>query len=666
MTDRVDLREFIGGFVAEANELVAAANASLLEIEAANKEGSSRPKAVRDLFRALHTIKGLAGMIGVEPIVEIAHALETIVRAADRAGGEFRRAAVEVSLRAIRAIGDRVRAVAEEKPVAPAPEQLLQALAATDVASDVPIAPPPMALEWDSRLSAGERQQLFLALRGGSAAWTIVFIPSDEKAARGVTIGTVRAALAASGELVKVAPRAVPATEEMKAGVAFDLLMISSASELELARLAETTPDLVTRVTAFVEPKPALESIEPLDEEDHSAIGRALVRVELSRLDDLQEQLSVLIVSRFRLEREISAHAVLGHDVRRLREIAELQGRQLRDLRRGILRARMVRVAEVFEPLPLLLRSLTRPGVKEVHLEIGARDAELDKAVADRILPAIVHLIRNAVDHAIEPVEERVAAGKPRAGTLRVSCKDVSGNRLELSVTDDGRGIDRADIARRSDRVVDDDKTLLDVLATPGFSTRDVVSRTSGRGVGMEIVRRIVVNDLGGELSVSTEAGVGTTFTLVIPLTIAIIDVFSFGCGSQVFVVPVTTVEEIFELSPDHRIAPPVPGGTKISMSLLARRGHAMPLVSLGALLAIDNGEHARKALVVRRNGEAIAFAVDTMLGRHEVIVRSIDDPLINAPGIAGATDLGDGRPTLLLDLTELGFVARERGVSYA
>jgi two-component system chemotaxis sensor kinase CheA len=385
-----------------------------------------------------------------------------------------------------------------------------------------------------------------------------------------------------------------------------------------------------------------------------------VVRVELGRLDELQDQLSLLIVSRFRLEREIAGHAERGHDVRGLRQVAALQSRQLRDLRRAILRARMVRVAEVFEPLSLLIRSLSRSTGKEVRLEVDARDAELDKAVADRLLPAMIHLVRNAVDHAIEPSAERVAGGKPRSGVIRVTSTEVGGNQLELMVADDGRGIDRAAIAARSRRAIESDADLLDVLCSPGFSTRDVATRTSGRGFGMDIVRRIAVSDLGGELRVASERGAGTAFTLRVPLTIAIVEVFSFACGRQSFVVPVATVEEIFELS-DAGVTPPGVHGSRSQVSLLERRGRAMPMFSLGAELAIDDGAAARKALVIRRNGESIAFSVDRMLGRHEVVVRAIEDPLVQAIGIAGATDLGDGHPTLVLDLAELGLAARER-----
>jgi two-component system chemotaxis sensor kinase CheA len=239
----------------------------------------------------------------------------------------------------------------------------------------------------------------------------------------------------------------------------------------------------------------------------------------------------------------------------------------------------------------------------------------------------------------------------------------VGSNRLELVVRDDGRGIDRAAIAARAGRSVDSDADLLDVLTSPGFSTRDVVTRTSGRGLGMDIVRRIATGDLGGEVAVSTTLGAGTSFTLRVPLTIAVVEVFSFACGGQTFVVPVSSVEEIFELRDGQSILPPAAPGTSSPVRLVERRGQAIPLRSLGTLLAVDDGAGASKAIVVRRQGAAMGFTVDRMIGRHEVVVRPLDDVLVRVPGIAGSTDLGDGRPTLLLDLCALGAHGAERPV---
>lgn len=649
--ERVDLREFVGGFIAESEEIVASAINGLLEIEQANARGEQRPKTVRDLFRSLHTLKGLAGMIGIQPIVDLAHSFESVVRAADQAGGKLGARAVELGLLAVRGIAERVRAVAEERTIAPAPDSLIGELARVDPIGGATTTAPVIALDWDQRLSPGERQQLTAAIEAGRTVYTLTFCPSEQSSAQGRSIATVRPAVAALGEVIKVAPRAVAPGPDAPAGLVFELLVISDASVDALAAAIDGTPDRV--VPLVVATAPALPLLSSDDEA--SPIGRSFVRVELDRLDDLQEQLSALVVSRFRFERELARLAEMGADVRALREIADLQARQLRDLRRGILRARMVKVAEVLEPLSLLVRSLVKPGIKEVRLEVDVRDTELDKAVADRLLPAIVHLVRNAVDHAIEPVVERERAGKPRVGTVRITCYEGAGNQLELEIADDGRGIDRGAIERLSGKKIVDEAALLDVLTTPGFSTRSTATETSGRGLGMDIVERVAVRELGGELSLMTDLGAGTTFTLRVPLTIAIIDVFSFECAAQPFVVPVASIEEIFEISDCKRIDGPAARG-RLPVSLCERRGRPLPVVSLGRMLRLDRALPApAKALVIRRNGEPIAFAVDRMLGRHEVVVRPIEDVLARVPGVAGATDLGDGKPTLLLDLVELG-----------
>jgi two-component system chemotaxis sensor kinase CheA len=644
VSEHVDLQEFRGAFVIEAEELLATATTSLLDIEAAIAGGTSRPGAVRDLFRALHTIKGLASMIGVEPIVEIVHALETLVRAADRAGGILDGSAVEIALQAVGAIAERVHAVAEHDVVAAAPAHLIDAIAATDAGAPAPIAVTALPPAWEGRLSPSEFMQLALAMRRRDPVWTLSFCPSAANAARGITVSSVRAKLGAIGEIVKIIPRTMPAHADLKLGVAFDILLVSDATPSAIAAIAVTDPAQVVQLAdpqLVVAPLMSAEPVRPPT--------RAVVRVELARLDDLQNQLSLLIVSRFRLEREMTTLAALGLDVRRLADVVRIQGRQLRDLRRAILRARMVRVAEVLEPLALLVRSLARSGQQDVQLELDAKDVELDKAVADRLLPALIHLVRNAVDHGIETRAQRVALGKPAAGTIRVSCVEIGGHSIEIVVQDDGSGIDRSQIARRANRAIADDAGMLAVLTSPGFSTRDVATVTSGRGLGMDIVRRITA-DLGGEISLATLPDRGTTFTLRVPVTMSLMDVLSFQCGAQAFVVPATVVEEIIEVPP--------------AVARMVHREVALPLISLGAILSIDSGAGARKALVVRRNGEALGFTFDRLIGRQEVVVRALDDLLVNVPGIAGATDLGDGLPTLVLDLNELGIIAAERSPS--
>jgi two-component system chemotaxis sensor kinase CheA len=232
-----------------------------------------------------------------------------------------------------------------------------------------------------------------------------------------------------------------------------------------------------------------------------------------------------------------------------LLDVDVLYGLQLDDLRAAIMRTRMVPVAELLARIPLLVRGLCRDTGRAVRLEIDAQDAELDKAVGDRIFPAIVHLVRNAIDHAIEPPDERERLGKPREGRIRIFCNTRTNNQLELVLSDDGRGIDAAAVARRAGRdVPQTPAALLELLATPGFSTLDQATKTSGRGLGMDIVRRIVTSDLRGELTLRTILGQGTSFTLQLPLTLTIVDVFLVQCGSEQFVVPVSAIEEIIEV----------------------------------------------------------------------------------------------------------------------
>ncbi|MBA2544713.1 MAG: chemotaxis protein CheW, partial [Deltaproteobacteria bacterium] len=564
----------------------------------------------------------------------------TLVRGADRSGGRLRRSAVDACLNGVRAIEERVRAVADHRAPAAVPDELLDSLAAEDASSEPAGPMPPIAPAWDDRLAASEKSQLFHALRAGNHAYTIEFVPSDAKAAAGMTIATVRARLGALGDIVKVAPRSLTGG----AGVAFDILLISAADAEALTLDGE-----ISRVEPIVPPPETLALVE--EEETEPTLQRAVVRVELERLDQLQDQLSALVVSRFRLEREIARIAAAGQPVRTLREISDVQARQLRDLRRAILRARLVRLTEVLEPLSLIARNASRTGGTEVKLELDTAGSELDKAVADRLLPAIVHLVRNAVDHGLEPTAERTAAGKPAAGTIRVTGRELPGARLSIAISDDGRGIDRVAVAKRAGRAVVDDQDALDLLAASGFSTREVATRTSGRGVGMDVVKRIAT-ELGGELSMATRPGEGTTFTMTVPLTIALVDGLAFACGQQTFVAPIAAIEEIFELG--ETIAP-ASHGTRNAATLIERRGRVVSVVSLGALLAIDAGTGARKALLIRRSGDLLAFAIDRTIGRYEVVVRPILDPLARAPGISGATDLGDGRPTLVLDLNELG-----------
>lgn len=698
MAGPVDFHDFVEGFLAEADEHLGSASTQLIELDRAARDGQPHPRAVRELFRSLHTIKGLAAMVGVEPIVDVAHEMESLLRGADRAGGRMPAAAVDLLVQGLRTIEERVTQLARKQPVAPAPSKLVAALAALVVGSQASegagaaglrLGLPP---EVDSKLNASEREQIALGIRGGQRAVVLEFVPAPEKAERGLNITSVRARLVALGELVKVVPRSLPGTP---GSLAFSLLLVTAADDQTLAQALEIEPAAVLELTPAEPGDP--DDPKDLDDPDDGDVGigvaddvpvqaHGYVRVEIARLDDALEKLSALVITRFRLGRAVADLAAAGADARALDAIVSETTRQLRDLRGAIMHARMMSLAEMLQRVPLLVRGLTRHTDKAVSLSIHVGDAELDKSVADQLFPALVHLVRNAVDHAIEPRQERRQHGKPEEGQISIVCDSLSGTHLTLTITDDGRGIDREHVARKARQPVPrTDEQLLELIAMPGFSTRDQASRTSGRGMGVDIVKR-TVDSLGGSLSLQTSPGRGTSFTLRVPLSVTIVDTFGFTAGAQTFVAPVAMVEEIIEVDASrlaHAPAPPGrPGrpGQIVHASapdqpaaMIERRGQAMPLVSLATLLRLPATDappgvvmNSGKALVVRLAGRyqdaPIAYGIERMLGRQEVVIRPLEDPLVRRAGITGATDLGDGRPTLVLDLVALGATLFARG----
>ena len=692
MSDVLDRKEFIAGYLVEVEEHLRSSNSHLLAIEAGMAKGEPHQRRVRELFRSLHTVKGLSAMVGADPVVDVAHEMEAVLRAADQSTGQLSTPAVEALLKGVRAIESRVAAFGSGKPVPPAPHELLDALSALQPGAR-PARPPAAAtigLEPAllAKLSASERAQLAQGAGDSRRAVRIQYQPTPARTAEGVTISTVRGRVAELAEIVKVLPIALPKSESAASTIAFVLVVLSDRSLEELADAALVPLEGVVPIQ-IAAPPAASESAEVASDDSvpDAPLRSSSIRVDIDRLDDAMEKLSELVVTRFRLSRAVNALREQGVDVRELLSIVGENARQLRDLRGCITRARLVPMRELLERVPLIVRGMNRSTGKHVRLQVEAGTAELDKSVAERIFPAIIHLVRNAVDHAIEPPDERRALGKQEQGLVTVSCFQRSSSELELRVADDGRGLDAAAIAARAGRPVPrDDEGLLELITMPGFSTLDHATSSSGRGMGMDIVRA-AVNTLGGGLTLRTTPRQGSVFALRIPLSISIVDAFAFACGDQAFVAPVSVVDEIIDVDAASVVTPPAPGsqpaggneepgsgipgsgGARLpALKMVERRGRTMPLIPLGGLFAIAPLPGVtQKAMIVRQADNSFAFAVDRMLGQQEIVVRPIEDPLVKVVGVAGSTDLGDGKPTLVLDLIGLiGLASRERPRSAA
>jgi two-component system chemotaxis sensor kinase CheA len=656
----VDLKEFVAGFLLEADEHLHSVNRNLVDTSEALKKGLAEPRSIRELFRSIHTIKGLASMVGAEPIVDISHEMESILRLADRSGGKITESALNLILKGTAAIEERVRLISKMgvDGIPAASAALLEALALeqnTGVqpgqARDVQFQLPPGILK---SLSASDQEQMLQAAQAKKRVLLIEFQPSSERAALGFTITTVRDRLGKIGDLVKVIPQSAP---NSATGIAFFLILVTSenneaietASHVSSAEISEVLSVPIESIDAV---DSQVEAIEEVSASDHSSI-----RVDVRRLDDALERLSELVVTRFKMVRVAAKLSEKGVDTRELNGVIADHTRQLKRLRAAITESRMVPLAELLQRIPLVVRGLTKDSGKSVNVVIKASSAEVDKAVADRIFPAIVHLVRNAVDHAIESMEERKQKGKDETGTLTILCDDSSGTRLELTVADDGRGIDREAVAKKAGKAVaKNEQELLAQIVTPGLSTRNEVTHTSGRGMGMDIVQK-TVELLGGVFSLKTAPGQGTQFSMKVPVSITIIDVFSFISEGQTFVAPIAMINEIIETHPSQMVKTPVPSQSGSEPRLLQHRGNAIPFFALDALLT-ENFSSQRipaKAIIVERVGGSVAIGVDKMLGQQEVVVRPLNDELFRTPGISGATDLGDGLPTLVLDLASLG-----------
>jgi two-component system chemotaxis sensor kinase CheA len=310
--------------------------------------------------------------------------------------------------------------------------------------------------------------------------------------------------------------------------------------------------------------------------------------------------------------------------------------------------------------MPFVVRDLARDTGKRVQLDLVGQATEIDKFLIERMMDPVLHLVRNAISHAIEPSEQRMAAGKPPEGTIRLSAA-TAGESVVLEVSDDGSGIDAQAVAQRArtkGMTVPggpiDARELLEIISAPGFSTRDQADRASGRGVGMSVVRR-TVEELGGTLALQTRAGHGTTFQITLPLTLAITDAIIVHVGAHTFAVPQSAVREV--------IAVETTALRSIEQNeLVTYRGGALPMVRLARLFSIPAQDRPRfHAIVVGVGLAAVGLLVDRIGGQREIVVKTITDPLIHVHGVAGATELGDGRLVLILDVAALSRTLRDR-----
>ena len=618
--------QFLDDYYAECDEHLVSIRRALVTLEDDVNEASVDRALLDNLFRSFHTLKGISGMVGLTAAEQLAHHLESYLRELREGTVILSERGFEALVAGVASLESVINARRNDQPL-PSIDEI--AVRLENISADSAT----VVTETSSKPDDADQTR----------RWEIEFTPTAELAERGVNVNSVRSRLQEIGQVAQAKPVVKGAGE-----IAFQFIMITNAGKTALASLEA---DGLT-----IKPAPAEATARTRESQTVATIAPAtVVRVDLDRLDELMRVIGELVISRTRLEDQVAElkRATPVNVWRPLEETSLTLGRQLRDLRESVMRVRMVQIGEVFERMTFVVRDLARENGKRVIVQLSGGETEIDKFLVERMMDPLMHLVRNAVSHGLETAAEREAQGKQSEGLLSLSAT-TAGERIVIKISDDGRGIDRDLVIKRAKasglsngETNIDDAGLLELICSPGLSTRAEANRESGRGVGMDIVKK-ALEELGGRISLATKTGEGTTFTLELPLTLAIAEALIVSVNGQRFAVPQSAVREVMEVEST---------ATKVleNNEIISYRGKVLPLLRLARVFEMnDQRGPSFHVLVLGEETNAVGLAVDRIIGQREIVVRALKDPLAQSKGIAGATELGDRRVVLILDISAL------------
>jgi two-component system, chemotaxis family, sensor kinase CheA len=635
------MKELLDDFYAESDELLTLVRQHLTASEQALAEGQTVTVS-EGVYRSVHTLKGIAGIAGVKAAEELAHAFEGVLRGLARSELNLTASRLALMLAAVQQLEQTIGAHRLGKPL-PNNEGLLSHLQAAITVPDRPAARPKATPSAEERAVEQPVADPVAALRRrGMGIWRCSFAPSQTLDGRGVNVTSVRDRLNRLGEIASAVPSFRPD------GTMVFLFTVGlpegpgdpepwETDGIHFEQIAEPAPVSSTVPAGRTAAGEATDGV--------SLTPSHIVRVDLERLDDLMRIAGELVIQRARLEQRIQAQF---DDHEALKEIDLGLARSLRALRKAITRVRLVPIAEIFTRVPLVVRDLTAGTDQRVRVKLEGQSTEIDKYIAERLKEPLLHLVRNALSHGIEPTAARMAAGKPAEATLTLGATSL-GDSVLIEVRDDGAGLDADLVAARAKTLgvavpeLLDEAALLGILTTPGFSTREQADRAAGRGIGMSVVANIV-RELGGRLTLENRPGRGASFTLRLPLTLSIIDAFVLTVADQTCALPQSAVEQIVQV--------PASEVRVISRTeVVPYRQGLLPLVRLRELFQVEAASTRELTVLVMQSERGqTGLVVDRVRARREVVVRPLTDPLVRVAAVSGATELGDGRPILILD----------------
>jgi two-component system chemotaxis sensor kinase CheA len=611
-----------------------------------------------ELFRSFHTLKGLTGMIGQREAEKLSHILENFLRSLTKGSTQLSEPILNGFFEGVKMLESLIDSLknSKKKPdLKPMIGRLNKLGNATDTGEKAEPAPAKSAARQKIAAVSVKEEAVEATVLGAQALsniYSVVFAPTPELFEKGINVNTVRQQLENLGVIKQSAP-IVPEPGK----VAFEFVLHAEVEQEQLESEFEGIAK-ITKISqaAGIDDKTEIsQSGNTTPSSDRTFSLTNMVRVDLNRLDELMKMIGDLVISRARLDDQLKSleKELPVQKFRQIQETAINFERQLRSMREGVMRVRLIPIGEIFERMQFVIRDMIKESQKQITLHITGKDTEIDKVVVEKMLDPLLHLVRNSVSHGIETPQERLSKGKPAEGHISLNAY-TSGDSVVIELQDDGSGINKANVLRKAvelglitpqEKLTDAE--ILEIICSQGFSTREEADMSSGRGVGMAVVKK-TIQELGGYLELDTEQGVGAKFTIYLPLTLAILDALILTAGEHKFAMPQPMVSEVImvETTAITRIE---------NNELIQYRNGVLPIIRLSEYFNLKDCSNGKShVLVVGTGQKAVGVMVDKIISLREIVVRSLSDPLVQVPGISGATELGDGHALLILDTPSL------------
>ncbi|NVF14509.1 chemotaxis protein CheA [Vreelandella maris] len=676
----MDIADFFDTFFEEAEELLSDMEQHLLELDVDDPDSEQ----LNAIFRAAHSIKGGAGTFGFVVLQKTTHILENLLDYARKGELTLRADLVDTFLEAKDIMHEQLDAYrSEEEPNQEAFEricQTLQQIALDEIGQQldgpsIPAAEPksaPAASENSAEASSSEEQGadglLLVALLNVVDKDRILLVEELEQ------LGEVQSQ-SGDAKRYEVILKSSDSADDIEAVMCF----IIEPDQIEITAVEGVAAESSNAAPATAEPEasapvapapqaPAEKTASKAspakaatkEKPKKAAAESSSIRVSVDKVDQIINLVGELIITQSMLDQTVSDLEDQSVGNSSLQNGMSLLQRNARDLQEAVMSIRMIPMEFVFSRFPRVVRDTAGKLGKEIELVTEGKSTELDKSLVERITDPLTHLVRNSLDHGVEMPDVREAIGKPRVGKLTLSARHQGGNIL-IEVRDDGAGMDRDRLlakARENGINVSDsmsDEEVFQLIFAPGFSTAKEVTDVSGRGVGMDVVKRNI-QSMGGRVEIQSKLGEGTNTRIVLPLTLAILDGMSIKVGGETFILPLSTVLESLQPSKDDMYAM---AGDDVVIKV---RDEYLPVIAIHEVLDVANAitdPTKSIAVIVQGEGRRYAMLVDELIGQQQVVVKNLEDNYRKVPGISAATILGDGSVALILDITGLHRLSR-------